>query len=227
RRRVLCGGEAWRGALVARHYTVLAAPLHNLYGPTEASVDVTYWPCPREVPAAVVPIGRPIWNTRVFVLDAYLQPVPPGVTGDLYLAGDGLARGYGNRSALTAERFVACPFGRRGERMYRTGDLARWNADGELAVAGRADGQVKIRGFRVELGEIEAVLSGHPAVAQAAVLVREDQPGRQRLVAYVVPAAGARVGPRAVRDHAAGALPEYMVPAAVVELATLPLTPSG
>jgi acyl carrier protein len=166
-------------------------------------------------------------NTRVFVLDGWLRPVPAGVTGELYIAGSCLARGYVNRAGLTAERFVACPFGAPGERMYRTGDLVRWSPAGELVFAGRADEQVKIRGFRVEPGEVESVLASHPGVGQAAVVAREDQPGVRRLVAYVVPAGGQAADTAALREFAAGRLPDYMVPAAVVALGALPLSVNG
>ncbi|MFI5606844.1 non-ribosomal peptide synthase/polyketide synthase [Amycolatopsis sp. NPDC051903] len=215
-RRVLCSGEALPAELVRRFD--LDAELHNLYGPTEASVDVTAAPA-RVAPSGRVAIGRPVWNTGTHVLDARLRPAPPGVTGELYLSGVQLARGYLARPGLTAERFVANPFGEPGERMYRTGDLARWTADGGLEFLGRADDQVKIRGFRVELGEIEAALGTHPAVAQARVIVHE---GRQ-LVAYVVLHRPAEE----LLEHVAGTLPEHIVPAAVVPLAALPLTPSG
>ncbi|MEV5358076.1 amino acid adenylation domain-containing protein [Streptomyces sp. NPDC052693] len=222
-------GEAFPAELANRFTELLpGCSAHNLYGPTEASVEVTGW---QHVPGSDrVPIGAPIWNTQVYVLDAALRPVPPGVAGDFYLAGAGLARGYLGQTPLTAHRFVACPWGAPGTRMYRTGDVARWNDDGQVEYLGRSDFQVKVRGFRIELGEVEAALTAHPGVAGAVVVVREDRVGDQRLVGYVVPAGGSdpsAFNTEALTGLARERLPEYMVPSAIVPLAAFPATPSG
>jgi acyl carrier protein len=198
--------------------------LHNLYGPTEAAVDVSAWPCRLEPDATQVPIGRPISNIQLYVLDRQHTPVPVGVAGELYIGGIGVARGYLGRPGLTADRFVPSPF-KTGERLYRTGDLARWRTDGALDYLGRIDHQVKIRGFRIELGEIEAALLTHPDVEQAAVVVRDDT-GERRLVGYVA-MREAHADTEALRQHLQRTLPDHMVPTAMVQLDRLPLSANG
>jgi acyl carrier protein len=175
-----------------------------------------------------VPIGRPIANTEIYILDRYLKPVPVGVPGELHIGGAGLARGYFNRPELTEEKFIEHPFSDDPRaRLYKTGDLARYRADGNIEYLGRLDQQVKLRGFRIELGEVESVLSQHPAVSQVVVMVWEDEPGDRRLVAYIVPNSGSIPPVSELRDFLKSKLPEYMVPSAFVELDALPLTPNG
>ncbi len=223
-RRVFCSGEELPAELRDRFHRTLSAELHNLYGPTEAAVDVSWWPAGPDDRSVPVPIGWPVWNTRLYVLDSRLRPLPPGVVGELWLGGVQLARGYLGRPDLTAERFLADPF-LPGERIYRTGDLARLRPDGAVVFLGRADHQVKIRGLRIEPGEIEAVIAGSGLARQQSVIAREDQPGTRRIVAYVVPAPGYSAD--ALRGQLAARLPDYMVPAAFVTLDALPVTANG
>ncbi|WP_026410982.1 non-ribosomal peptide synthase/polyketide synthase [Actinomadura oligospora] len=227
-RLVVCSGEALSGDDVARfHARHAGAAVENLYGPTEASIEVSSWTCERSADATgSPPIGRPIANLRLYVLDEWMEPVAAGVPGELFIGGVGVARGYAGRPDLTGERFVADPFAADGSRLYRTGDRARWRADGTGTVEylGRLDHQVKVRGFRVEPGEIEATLVAHPGVAAAAVLARDE-----RLVAYVVPAAPENGVPpaRDLREHLRSSLPDHLVPAVFVEVTALPLNASG
>ncbi len=241
--RLLVGGEALGGGL-ARTLCELGGAVANLYGPTETTI----WSAAMALPAAgaadaaadlvgaegaadalqaAPPIGSPIWNTRIYVLGSGLGPVPVGVVGELYIGGLGVARGYLGRFGLTAERFVADPYGGPGSRMYRTGDLGRWRPDGVLEFVGRADAQLKLRGYRIEPGEIEAALCAVAGVSQAAVVAREDGAGQRRLVGYVVGAAGCALEVGALRSAVAGRLPDHMVPSSIVVLDRLPLTPNG
>ncbi len=220
--RVFCGGEALPPGL-AEALLPRCKELWNLYGPTETTI----WSTLEKVESGrAITVGRPIANTDLYVLDAKQQPVPVGVIGELYIGGDGVARGYLNQPELTAQKFVPHPFKSGGARLYRTGDLARYRPDRRLDFLGRADFQVKIRGFRIELGEIETLLQQHPAIRQAVVVVREDTPGDQRLVGYLVPGAVLPT-PYELRTYLRQQLPDYMVPAAFVELEALPLTPNG
>jgi amino acid adenylation domain-containing protein/non-ribosomal peptide synthase protein (TIGR01720 family) len=226
--RVICGGEQLPVELARRWERTIGVSLRNTYGTAETSVDATCWECRDEGEAGTVPVGLPIDRTQVHLLDGFLRPVPPGVPGELYIAGVGVARGYANRPGLTAERFVACPFGPPGQRMYRTGDLARRRPDGVLEFIGRSDDQVQLRGQRIEPAEVEAAISRHPGVGASAVVVREDRPGDPRLVGYLVPEPGADApDPVELRAQLALELPERMVPSALVVLERLPLTPNG
>ncbi|SHG99118.1 hybrid non-ribosomal peptide synthetase/type I polyketide synthase [Bradyrhizobium erythrophlei] len=223
--KVLCGGEAFPREL-ANELVKRAQSVWNMYGPTETTI----WSAAVEVKAGdgPVPVGHPIANTQLFVLDRELQLAPIGVPGELYIAGLGLARGYHNRPELTAEKFVANPFAKEpGAKMYKTGDLVRRRSDGTLEFLGRLDNQIKLRGFRIELGEIESVLGNHPGVAQAVVLLREDVPGERRLVGYLVAAKGAVPTTADLRDFLVKNLPAYMAPVAYVTVEAMPLTPNG
>ena len=222
-RHLLVGGEALPGSLLADLAKVTRAEVTNMYGPTETTI----WSATHRAEATdgVVPLGAPIANTQLYILDDALRPVPDGVAGELFIGGDGVTRGYLNRDVLTRERFLPNPFV-AGGRIYRTGDLVRRGASGALDFLGRVDFQVKVRGYRIELGEIEACLSRHPGVKDAVVIAREDKPGDIRLVAYVRPSAD-RVPEASLREHAGAALPDYMVPAHFVSMAAFPLTPNA
>ncbi|HYH80745.1 MAG TPA: amino acid adenylation domain-containing protein [Longimicrobium sp.] len=228
-RRVLMGGERVLPERL-RQWREIGCELIHVFGLTETTVTTTIHrlPAGEDAGAGELPIGTPIANQRVYVLDGGLRPVPVGVPGEMYIGGEGVARGYLRRAALTADRFVPDPFAADdGARLYRTGDRARWRGDGALEFLGRADEQVKVRGYRIEPGEIESVLTGHPAVGEAVVVAREDAPGDRRLVAYMVARDGTRPEPGALRAHLSGRLPDYMVPGAFVVLDRIPLTPNG
>jgi len=222
--RVFCSGEELTPELRDRFHATCEAELHNLYGPTEAAVDVSHWPATPDDTSRPVPIGFPVWNTQLYVLDEAMRPVPPGVAGHLFIGGVQLAREYLGRPDLTARAFLPSPF-RPGERIYRTGDLAQVREDGAILFLGRSDHQVKIRGLRIEPGEIEAALASSPMVCQGRVVAREDRAGDKRLVAYLVPAEN--YDAEALRAHVAARVPDYMVPAAFVALDALPVNSSG
>lgn len=225
-KRVICSGEALPLDLQSRFFQVLGCELHNLYGPTEAAIDVTFWKCQKDNnKLTTVPIGRPIANTQIYILDSQLQPVPTGVIGELYIGGVGVGRGYLKRPELTSQRFIQNPFSSKGH-LYKTGDLARYLPDGNIEYIGRADYQVKIRGFRIELGEIENALSNHSQVREAVVITRTDKQGEKQLVAYIT-VHQEQPTPDNLREFLNQNLPDYMVPAAFVILEALPLTPSG
>ncbi|MCA1568064.1 MAG: amino acid adenylation domain-containing protein [Acidobacteria bacterium] len=226
-RRVICSGEALPYDLQRRFFSHLDAELHNLYGPTEAAVDVTFWQCERDGDLRVVPIGRPIANTHIYLLDERLEPVQVGVVGELHIGGVCLARGYPNRMELTAERFIPDPLSRDpGGRLYKTGDLARYLPDGAIEYMGRIDHQVKMSGVRIELGEIEAAIVEHTSIREAVVLSREDAPGNKRLVAYLV-STSAMPPDTELRAFLLERLPHYMVPSAYIWMEKWPLTSSG
>ncbi|MHC5747807.1 MAG: non-ribosomal peptide synthetase, partial [Nostoc sp.] len=227
--RVIASGEALPAQLQQRFFNRLDAQLHNLYGPTEAAVDVTFWECKDCVTNhKTVPIGRPIANIQIYLLDKYFNPVAFGVVGEVYIGGVGVGRGYLNQPDLTAEKFIPNPFSdEAAARLYKTGDLARYLPNGEIEYIGRIDYQVKIRGFRIELGEIEAVITQYPAVRETVVLVRDDSADSKRLVAYVVPNTNEILSISELRSFLESKLPNYMIPAAFVTLEALPLTPNG
>ncbi|BAY23348.1 amino acid adenylation domain protein [Calothrix sp. NIES-2100] len=226
-RRVFCGGEALASDLQASFFRILPnVELCNLYGPTEATIDTSYWRCQPEEEQRIVPIGKAIANAQIYLLDFYLQPVPIGVPGEIYIGGAGLARGYLNRPDLTAEKFISNPF-LSDTKLYKSGDLARYRPDGTLEFIERIDGQVKLRGFRIELGEIETQLTQHLQVKQAVVLVREDVPGEKRLVTYIVPSQEQSPTVSELRSFLKNNLPDYMVPSVFITLNTLPFLPNG
>ncbi|GAB3038737.1 hypothetical protein GCM10027285_23520 [Oleiagrimonas citrea] len=226
-RYVFCSGEELSSDIARDFLSSSTADLHNLYGPTEASIDVTFHHCEKQAIDSAIPIGRPIANTKIYILDDRMRPVPIGVAGEIYIAGVGIARGYLNRPNLTAERFIHDPFGPQGGRLYRTGDLGRYNTAGEIEYLGRNDFQVKVRGFRIELGEIEAQLASCEGVAASVVIAREDRPGDKQLVGYFRTESGSEVSAADLRAALSEKLPDYMVPSAFVAMEEFPLTVSG
>jgi natural product biosynthesis luciferase-like monooxygenase protein len=222
---MIVGGEALTEALAVQLQRLISGQIHNMYGPTETTIWSTTYPLAQV--DGIVPLGRPIANTELYILDKQQQPVPVGIAGELLIGGKGVTRGYLNRSALTQERFIPNPFSiDPGDRLYRTGDLVRYRTDGNLEFLGRIDFQVKVRGYRIELGEIETILSRHEEIVAATIIVREDVPGDKRLVAYVIPQPGQQPTPSTLRSYLRAQLPEYMVPSNFVSLQAFPLTPN-
>lgn len=225
--RVMCSGEALPYHLQQEFFARISANLYNLYGPTEAAIDVTHWTCQATSASSCVPIGVPIANIQIYLLDRHLRPVPIGVAGELYIGGIGLSRGYYQRPELTAERFIPNPFSSTGGRLYRSGDLARFLPDGSIEFLGRIDHQIKLRGFRIELGEIEATLREHPDVSEAVVIMQANAVGEKHLVAYVVAEREEPLEIDHLQRHLQKRLPYYMVPSFFLQLEALPLTPNG
>ncbi|MDZ8085086.1 MAG: amino acid adenylation domain-containing protein [Nostoc sp. DedQUE12b] len=226
--KVMVSGEALPVELQQRFFNRLDAQLHNLYGPTETAVDVTFWQCQDSFSnQKIVPIGRPIANIQIYLLDQYLNPVPVGILGEVYIGGVGIGRGYLNRPDLTAEKFIPNPFHDKAGRLYKTGDIARYLPSGEIEYIGRIDHQVKVRGFRIELGEIEALITQHPAVRETVVVVREDSIDSKNLVAYIVAQREQTLIISELRNFLESKLPNYMMPTAFITLEALPLTPNG
>jgi len=227
-KRVFCSGEALKYDHKQRFFELLNAELHNLYGPTEAAVDVTYWQCRKDDPLKFVPIGYPVANTRIYILDPDLQPVPAGCSGELHIGGIQVARGYLNRKELTEKKFIPDPFSKApGAKLYKTGDLARFLPDGSIEYIGRIDFQVKIRGLRVELGEIENRISEYPGIAQNVVIVFEDTPGNQLLVSYYTENPLLEIDTVKLRKFLQNILPDYMVPQHFIKLDSIPLSSNG
>ena len=228
-RLVFCSGEVLPLNLTERFFSRSDAALHNLYGPTEAAIDVTYWACVKESSLSTVPIGRPIANTQIYILDSNGEPLPVGVVGEIYIGGDGLAQGYLNRPDLTAEKFIPNPFSTNpNSRLYRTGDLAKYRADGNIDFLGRDDHQVKLRGHRIELGEIEHILRQLPSVKESVIAARDrDSSGEKELVGYLVCNHESARSVSELRRFLQEKLPEYMVPSSFVFLEAFPLTPNG
>lgn len=226
-RHITCGGEALSVELIERFFVRLNLDnvLHNCYGPTEYSIDTTFWTCQRQTNHTIAPIGRPIANTQIYILDENLKLLPIGEAGELYIGGAGLARGYLNRPQLTQEKFISNPF--ESSKLYKTGDLARYLPDGNIEFLGRIDYQVKIRGFRIELGEIETLLHQHSGLQQSIVIASEDVPGNKQLIAYLVANPEQILSSGELRDFLRKQLPDYMIPAAFVFLDSLPLNPNG